>query len=87
MVHIGPYSSVSYTSSSFNFFSVPVLHRLFYWCQVSFESGRPGKMTTSVSLFCPLFNRETPVRHANVSDNELEKIQRGESVRGDIDYK
>ncbi|CAI2350619.1 unnamed protein product [Caenorhabditis sp. 36 PRJEB53466] len=33
------------------------------------------------------FYKETPVRHANVSDNELERIQRNEAVRGQIDYK
>ncbi|CAA92292.2 MFS domain-containing protein [Caenorhabditis elegans] len=33
------------------------------------------------------FYKETPIRHANVSDNELQKIQRNEAVRGNIDYK
>ncbi|EFO87270.1 hypothetical protein CRE_25788 [Caenorhabditis remanei] len=33
------------------------------------------------------FYKETPVRHANVSDNELEKIQKSEAIRGDLDYK
>ncbi|PIC12073.1 hypothetical protein B9Z55_028636 [Caenorhabditis nigoni] len=33
------------------------------------------------------FYKETPIRHANVSSNELERIQRDESVRGNIDYK
>uniref|UniRef100_A0A8R1HLP0 MFS domain-containing protein n=2 Tax=Caenorhabditis japonica TaxID=281687 RepID=A0A8R1HLP0_CAEJA len=33
------------------------------------------------------FYKETPNRHANVSDNELERIQRSETIRGNIDYK
>ncbi|EGT39307.1 hypothetical protein CAEBREN_11754 [Caenorhabditis brenneri] len=67
------YPIAAYISKSF--FGWPVI---FYFQSI---------LSFMVTILFFYFYKETPVRHANVSDNELEKIQRGESVRGNIDYK
>lgn len=67
------YPITAYISKSF--FGWPVV--FYFQSIVSF--------LVTVAFF--YFYKETPLRHANVSDDELEKIQRTEMVRGDLDYK
>uniref|UniRef100_A0A1I7U608 Cytochrome C n=1 Tax=Caenorhabditis tropicalis TaxID=1561998 RepID=A0A1I7U608_9PELO len=78
-------STFQQISPSFVFPIAALISKSFFGWPVIFYFQSIISFIVTIVFF--YFYKETPIRHANVSDNELEKIQRNEVVRGNIDYK